>query len=66
MEGVGRDGEWGGLTLCVPLRDTDGVGCRKDRGQMTETLVEVKVALERLAGRVDMMEGSRNHKPLVP
>lgn len=37
---------------------------RQDREQMTETLVEVKVAMVGLSLRVEQMEGSKLHRAL--
>jgi hypothetical protein len=46
------------------VQDYDHDDYHKDQETMTETLVEVKVAMERLAVRVDMMEGSKPHRAL--
>ena len=39
---------------------------RADREQMTSTSVGVKVALVELALRVDHLDGSKHHRPLLP
>jgi hypothetical protein len=46
------------------VQDYDHDDYHKDRETRTETLVEVRAAMERLAGRVDMMEGSKQLRAL--